>query len=327
MSWHFLRGAAGESTEACCLDTLPFAPWKLSQAIAGCCCSAKPTECSHDSQFGTTCVHSMEDRGLVSLTSCQADSLAKTSALPEAAQGLTENAPAYGARWHALLARYDPATHTLRTPQCSLLGDLTECSVILPRWGSMRNGELSERTTPGHLTSVTASGFLPTISATDVKGRSGAGHIERHGAKRLSDAILFPTPVSTLGASKTTWKATDSRTKPNKLGWAVAEMWPTPTVNGNNNRAGLTAKSGDGLATAVKRFATPAASDATRGGACITENMTGQSLRQQIGGRLNPEFVEWLMGWPIGSTAFSPLATDRFREWWLWHGEPSNDKG
>jgi site-specific DNA-cytosine methylase len=104
------------------------------------------------------------------------------------------------------------------------------------------------------------------------------------------------------------------------------EMWPTPTVNGNN-RAGLTAKSGDGLATAVKRFATPAASDAIRGGTCITENMTGQSLRQQIGGRLNPEFVEWLMGWPIGSTAFSPLATDKFREWWLWHGEPSNNKG
>jgi hypothetical protein len=107
---------------------------------------------------------------------------------------------------------------------------------------------------------VSESGYLPTISATDVKGRSGSGHIERHGPKRLSDAIL----------------------------------WPTPTVNGNNNRAGLTAKSGDGLATAVKRFATPAASDATRGGTCITENMTGQSLRQQIGGRLEaPHFRPW----------------------------------
>ena len=34
-------------------------------------------------------------------------------------------------------------------------------------------------------------------------------------------------------------------------------LCPTPTVNGNNNRAGLSAKSGDGLATAVKMWATP----------------------------------------------------------------------
>ena len=293
MSWHFLRGGAAESTEACCLDTLPFAPWKLSQAIAGCCCNVKPTECSHGFPYGTTCAPSMEGRGPESLTSCLEGSLVKTSASPEAEPGLTANAQDCGAKWHGLLARYDPATRSLRTLQCSLLEDSIECSVTLPKWGSMQSGALLERTIPAHLISVTASGFLPTISATNVKGRSGAGHIQRHGPKRLSDAIL----------------------------------WPTPTVNGNNNRAGLTAKSGDGLATAVKRFAMPAASDATLGGAYIAENMTGQSPRQQIGGRLNPEFVEWLMGWPIGSTAFSPLAMDRFREWWHWHGEPLTDGG
>jgi len=40
---------------------------------------------------------------------------------------------------------------------------------------------------------------------------------------------------------------------------------PTLTVNGNNNRKGLTAKSGDGLATAVRRLPTLTASDATAG--------------------------------------------------------------
>lgn len=36
-------------------------------------------------------------------------------------------------------------------------------------------------------------------------------------------------------------------------------------------------------------------------------------------GRLNPEWEEWLMGWPIGWTELKPLAMDKFREWQLQH--------
>lgn len=39
------------------------------------------------------------------------------------------------------------------------------------------------------------------------------------------------------------------------------------------------------------------------------------------GGRLNPNWVEWLMGWPIGWTDLEPLATDRFRQWRQSHGQ------
>lgn len=38
------------------------------------------------------------------------------------------------------------------------------------------------------------------------------------------------------------------------------------------------------------------------------------------GGHLNPEWVEWLMGWPIGLTDLKPLETARFREWQQQHG-------
>jgi hypothetical protein len=31
--------------------------------------------------------------------------------------------------------------------------------------------------------------------------------------------------------------------------------------------------------------------------------------------RLNPLFVEWLMGWPIGWTGFEPVATGLFQSW------------
>jgi hypothetical protein len=38
------------------------------------------------------------------------------------------------------------------------------------------------------------------------------------------------------------------------------------------------------------------------------------------GGPLNPEYAEWLMGWPIGWTDLRPLGTDRFRQWQQLHG-------
>lgn len=36
-------------------------------------------------------------------------------------------------------------------------------------------------------------------------------------------------------------------------------------------------------------------------------------------GQLNPEWVEWFMGWPIGWTELKPLAMDKFREWQRQH--------
>jgi hypothetical protein len=40
----------------------------------------------------------------------------------------------------------------------------------------------------------------------------------------------------------------------------------------------------------------------------------------QNGGRLNPTWVEWLMGWPLGWTDLRPLETDRFQQWQQQHG-------
>ena len=40
-----------------------------------------------------------------------------------------------------------------------------------------------------------------------------------------------------------------------------------------------------------------------------------------VGGRLNPRWVEWLMGWPIGWTSLEPLEMDKFQEWFKKHGE------
>lgn len=44
------------------------------------------------------------------------------------------------------------------------------------------------------------------------------------------------------------------------------------------------------------------------------------ALNVTVGGPLNPEWVEWLMGWPIGWTDLKPLAMDRWQQWLNCHG-------
>ena len=75
-----------------------------------------------------------------------------------------------------------------------------------------------------------------------------------------------------------------------------AKQWPTPKSSPSGPdyaRANRPESGGDDTATAVAR-STPWA--------------------------LNPDWVEWLMAWPIGWTDLNPLATVRFRSWLQLHG-------
>ena len=53
--------------------------------------------------------------------------------------------------------------------------------------------------------------------------------------------------------------------------------------------------------------------------------------RYKAGGSLNPDWVEWLMGWPLGFTSLEPMSRDVFDKWmqltkssdW-WAEEPAN---
>ena len=110
-------------------------------------------------------------------------------------------------------------------------------------------------------------------------------------------------------------------------------LWPTPTVCGNYNRKGASATSGDGLATAVAKWPTPCATDYKGSGQtgmlrdrldyAVERGATKSNVYEQTtsGGQLNPTWVEWLMGWPLGWTDLKPLETDRFRQWRQQHGE------
>jgi hypothetical protein len=141
----------------------------------------------HRSQYGTMFVPSTDQPGMVLLMWFRADSRARTLAAPERVLELLEHDPAFGARCGGLLARYDPASRSLKTLQCLLFEDSTECLATLPNWGLMRTGELWERTMPGLPTSENESGLWPTPC---LPGNGGS-----HGKAKLK-AMIWPTPQS-----------------------------------------------------------------------------------------------------------------------------------
>jgi hypothetical protein len=83
---------------------------------------------------------------------------------------------------------------------------------------------------------------------------------------------------------------------------------PTPTVGdsrsaGSRNTATSKAKPGTSL------------TDWARG-----DGGTGRQDKEN-GGKLNPQFAEWLMGWPVGWAAYEPLEMDKFQQWQQQHSD------
>ena len=96
-------------------------------------------------------------------------------------------------------------------------------------------------------------------------------------------------------------------------------FWPTPRAKEDSawQWNGSRTKKTPTLLGKVRMYPTPTARDYK------SPNKNGNfkdQLPNVIGGQLNPDWVEWLMGWPIGWTALEPLETDRFLEWWQKHG-------
>ena len=63
----------------------------------------------------------------------------------------------------------------------------------------------------------------------------------------------------------------------------------------------------------AETFATPTDRDWRSGKASqATMERNSRPLSEQIGGQLNPTWVEWLMGWPLGWTDLDASATDKY---------------
>ena len=105
-------------------------------------------------------------------------------------------------------------------------------------------------------------------------------------------------------------------------------LWPTPCTNGING--------GSNSRKAAKKrgmWPTPQANEDAAG--TPKGNMQkmlgnhpdirGTTPEEWAGGTLNPTWVEWLMGWPLGWTDLKPLEMDKFQQWQQWHGKFSQN--
>ena len=103
---------------------------------------------------------------------------------------------------------------------------------------------------------------------------------------------------------------------------AAVKMWPTPCA-ADHKGAGKTGPLRDRLdyatergATKSKTYATPQARDFRTGSTDRWENPErSRNLNDQIGGQLNPTWVEKLMGWPKNWTDLNRMNDADYSEW------------
>lgn len=93
-------------------------------------------------------------------------------------------------------------------------------------------------------------------------------------------------------------------------------FWPTPVASDTSSRKKPYAQGGTPLSLAVKIWPTPQASDNRNRGTASTPAIARRigagkqvMLSMCMDGPLNPDWTEWLMGWPIGHTALKPSET------------------
>jgi hypothetical protein len=198
-----------------------------------------------------------------------------------------------------------------------------------------RQRSASVRQMLAHRTSASGGGcWLPTPTAqqygTTNNGKRPDGTTFKQAGKPSLATMakldkwptpLLPTPKASDGSKGSRSRAGAEREwrrgKNVDLGMVVA-MWPTPKaspIGPDYARVHRPGSGGDDLATAVaKRIPTPTARDWRSGKvSAATHARNSRPLSEQIGGPLNPLWVEWLMGWPLGFTVCVHWATGKSR--------------
>jgi len=139
------------------------------------------------SDDGTTCERGRSQIPSESMLSA-VDSPARTLVPATIAErGSMGSAAAYGLNMPELFGSFDLDTSSLRMSQRLLFADLNECSVALPRAGTMRNGKLFRRRCWARRMKETGFSLWPTPQASDGKRMefSREAHLKHQARNRL----------------------------------------------------------------------------------------------------------------------------------------------
>jgi hypothetical protein len=321
MSWLYSQVLVEEYLGDTSLDGEQSVQSSGSNILQAYCAPDKMKDFSRLSRFGMTFKPLTADLGEELLTLYLAAFHAPTLVQQEKEQELMEKPLECGEKWRGSFTKYDPDLSLWKTHQCSLLGDLEEFLEIWPQWGLMRNGECWEQRT----LEQTIRGIGYGLSPNGVDS--------------------FHTPNTTgLDGGSNSRKALKKR----------MEMWPTPATKGYGHAAegmvgNLMTKIEKGILTKQeaeqmlslpklenhrtwkKKFPTPQLSDYKDLGnmsnpsiqrrAQKGKQMTLSMVAHPTSGQLNPMWVEWLMGWPLGWTDLKPLEMDKSHSVPQPHGE------
>lgn len=167
------------------------------------------------------------------------------------------------------LASYDPDTQSWRMSEdISLWGDY-KLLESLPKSGMTRNGILYQQPEWVRPIDATESSLWPTPTAVT---RPMEGNVRIYRAKIQAGKMTEEEAEAILG--KSVWEAQGK----------MPALWPTPTYGklsgGTGGMQQIEAKYLAGEITSEER----------------------RAMRAGNGGKLNPMWVEWLMGFPIGWT-------------------------
>jgi hypothetical protein len=258
------------------------------------------------------------------LTSSAAASPAKTSASLEKVPASPEQGPVFGTNTLGSLASYDPATSSWRTSQRSLLEEWEPFSETFPRSGMTRSGTLFQLQPLVRRTDENESGLWrtpsaqqPGVKAERLTSREPGGQARHYDKETgrlaqigLSQQVqlraMYPPPSAsgmpcegTVRLARKAWldgdctleeaNAIAGRDVRDKQG-KVPAMWPTPTACQGHNNSAMNG------GTAGRAMLAAAAS-------------SNEEAKAMAGGALNPTWVEWLMGFPLGWTVCDASGT------------------
>lgn len=240
----------------------------------------------------------------------------RTSAAPAGAWASPEADQDSGLSFGESFASYDQRMCLWRTSQHSFIEELTRYSATWPRSGLTRNGTAYRLPPLVRRISGIGSTSWPTPNATD--GSKAPRFFGRGNPSLPHAAKMSPTPRAHETGD---WQRDNKGRKLKRLTLTgAAKLWPTPmavdAVGGSTNKSlSPNAAVRPTLARAVRMAPTPTVSDAT-GGPAYSRPPSRQgspTLKESTPGQLNPMWVEWLMGFPLGWTDLEDSATPSYR--------------
>jgi hypothetical protein len=248
-------------------------------------------------QFGATLRRSEAGRPEPTWTSSTAGShnLARISVARELARAWKESEVVFSSRSSGLQKKLIPPSCFSKTFRRSALADFEMWSEHLPIFGMTVGGLV----------------FLPQKLEPRTYEKDGS---------------CLPTPsASSYGTNRGGAAGRTGKERPSLETMARKGLWPTPTVR--DSRAvcsGDLNRKSPILGAVAKFWSTPKASDGSHGGPNMSCTRGKPALPGQVGGQLNPTWVEWLMGYPSEWTEledwamlwFRPKRKRRSKDWW-----------